>query len=120
MDMPFGLRLSLLLLIAGCAEGALVVPDSDWRTVPATQRESIDRRNDAELAPARTELDAATANLAAFQRAPAPPRATPPRTPAAAPGDPDELAKLARDLERARGEALGRVNAATDSKQRTD
>jgi hypothetical protein len=119
MDMPFGLRLSLLLLIAGCAEGTLVVPDSDWRNVPAAQRETIDRRHDAELASARTELATATASLAAFQRAPAPPRAAA-RAPATAPGDADEVAKLARDLERARTEALGRVNAATEDKQRTD
>lgn len=116
--MPFGLRLSLLLLI-GCAEGALVVPDSDWRTVPAPQRDAIDRTHQSELAAAHAELTAATASLAAFQRAPATQRAAPAR--AAAPADPDEaLARLARDLEQSRADALRRVNAAAEDKQRTD
>ncbi|TMQ02593.1 MAG: hypothetical protein E6J90_12630 [Deltaproteobacteria bacterium] len=110
--------MSLLLLITGCAETALVVPDSDWRTVPAAQRDAIDRRNEAELVAARAELNAATASLAALQRAPAPPRVTPARAPA--PANDDVLADLAREQDRARGEALGRVNAATDEKQRRD
>src|SRR5215813_11702215 len=77
-DMPLGLRLWLLLWIAGCAEQALIVPESDWQTVPPAQRTAIDRKYDADLAAARTELTSATASLAELPKAPpAPPRAAP-------------------------------------------
>jgi hypothetical protein len=115
-----GLRLSLLLLIAGCAEQALVVPDTDWRTVPAAQRDTIDHQHDAELAAARAELAAASASLAAFQRVqPVAPRARPQASPVAT--DPDDAyASVARDHEKARSDALHRVEAAIAELQRSD
>ncbi|HEY0482938.1 MAG TPA: hypothetical protein VGD37_35695 [Kofleriaceae bacterium] len=115
-----GLRLSLLLLIAGCAEQALVVPDSDWRTVPPMQRDKIDHQHDADLAAARAELAAASASLAAFQRAqPVAPHARP-QAPAAAPDPDDAYAGVARDHEKARTDALHRVEAAVAELQRSD
>src|SRR5689334_23162790 len=99
--MSFGLRLWLLLLIAGCAETALLVPESDWMTVPAPQRAAIDQQHEKELAAARAELLVANANLAAMPRTPAAlPKSTPPADPALAPDDP--WAEMLRDRERAR------------------
>jgi len=69
--MPLGLRLWLLLWIAGCAEQALIVPESDWQTVPTAQRAAIDRQYEADLAAARAELTAATASLAELPKPPA-------------------------------------------------
>ena len=117
--MSFGLRLSLLLLIAGCAEGALLVAESDWMTVPAAQRTAIDQQHEKELSAARAELLSANAHLAAMPRAPAPlPKQPPPADPALAPSDP--WAELLRDRERERGEARSRVEVATAELQRTD
>ncbi|HEY6180374.1 MAG TPA: hypothetical protein VIX73_38290, partial [Kofleriaceae bacterium] len=117
--MSFGLRLSLLLLIAGCAEGALFVEESDWMTVPAAQRTAIDQQHEKELTAARAELLSANASLAAMPRTPAPlPKATPPADPALASNDP--WAEMLRDRERARGEARSRVEVATAELQRTD
>jgi len=117
--MSFGLRLSLLLLIAGCAEGALLVAESDWMTVPAPQRTAIDQQHEKELSAARAELLSANAHLAAMPRAAAPlPKTTPPADPALAPSDP--WGELLRDRERERGEERGRVEAATAELQRTD
>jgi hypothetical protein len=103
----------LLLWIAGCAEPLLVVPDSDWHTVPATQRDALDKQQESDLAAARAELAAASASLAAFQRAPAPPRAA-----STIKADPNDA--WARDHERARADALARVDAAVAEVQRTD
>ena len=61
------LCLSLLpLLVAGCAGEALVVSDSDWRQVPAAERDAVDRQLAADLASARAELPAATSRLSAW------------------------------------------------------
>ena len=118
--MPFGLRLWLLLLIAGCAEQALVVPESDWQTVPAAQRAAIDRQYEADLAAARAELTAATASLAALPRAqPAPPQAAP-RPAAPRPASDDPWATAMRDHEQSRIDARGRVETAIAAVQRTD
>jgi len=117
--MLLGLRLSLLLLIAGCAEQALVVPDSDWRTVPTAQRDKLDRQYEGDLATARAELAAASANLAAFQRQPVT-RGRPAQPPATRPDPDDVYAVVARDHEKARAEALGRVDAAIAELQRSD
>src|SRR5215813_11867117 len=76
-DMPLGLRLWLLLWIAGCAEQALLVPESDWQTVPPAQRAAIDRQYETELASARAELTAATASLAELPKTPPPPPTAP-------------------------------------------
>jgi hypothetical protein len=117
--MPFGLRLWLVLLIAGCAESALLVPESDWNTVPLAQRAAIDQAHEKELAAARAEVAAASANLAAMPRTPpAPPRATAAPAENLAPGDP--WAEVLRDRERARGEARGRVETAIAEVRRTD
>lgn len=111
--MSSGLRLMLLLWIAGCAEPLQIVPDSDWRTVPATERDVLDKQHDADLVAARAELAAASASLAALQRAPAPPRAA-----ATNKRDPNDA--WARDHERARSDALARVDAAVAEMQRSD
>jgi hypothetical protein len=72
------LCLSLLpLLVAGCAGEALVVSDSDWQKVPATERDAVERQLAADLASARAELAAATASLAELSRAQSTPAATP-------------------------------------------
>jgi len=74
------LRLCLSLLplwVAGCASEALVVSDSDWRQVPAAERDAVDRQLAADLASARAELAAATASLAELKRAQSTPAATP-------------------------------------------
>jgi len=72
------LCLSLLpLLIAGCAGEALVVSDSDWRQVPAAERDAVERQLAADLASARAELAAATASLAELKHAQSTPAATP-------------------------------------------
>jgi hypothetical protein len=118
--MPFGLRLLLLLLITGCAEQALIVPDADWRTVPQVQRDKIDRQQDADLAAAQAELHAATTSLAAFHQVPQPPRNASAH-PTSGSADPNDLwATTAHDHEKSRSEALGRVEAAMADKQRTD
>src|ERR1043165_3177539 len=115
--MRFGLRLLYLLLIAGCAEQALIVADADWRTVPQTQRDKIDRQHETDLAAAQAELKAATASLAAFQQVPQPPHGASGHPNAAAPADPSDLwATTARDHEKSRNDALGRVEAAMAEK----
>jgi hypothetical protein len=123
-----GLRLSLLpLLIAGCASQLVTVPDSDWQTVPASQREAADRQHAAELAAARTELAAATASLAAVQRAQPPPVAAPrtataPRTPVAAKpaAGGDEWANKLRAQEQARIDAAAQIEPAKAAWQRAN
>ncbi|HEX3759451.1 MAG TPA: hypothetical protein VHW23_12130 [Kofleriaceae bacterium] len=121
--MPLGLRLWLLLWIAGCAEQALVVPESDWNTVPAAQRAAIDHQYEADLAAARTELTAATASLAALPRTPPPPPKVEPR-PSAPPAravDSDDPWQMAmRDHEQARSDARGRVETSQADVYRTD
>jgi len=111
--MSLGLRWSLLpLLIAGCASELLVVPDADWRTVPATQRDTVDRQLAADLAAARAELTAATTSLAAtphIQPTPVAPRPAPAAKPAAA-GDDDH----------ARITAVAQVESAKAAWQRAD
>src|SRR5712672_3923818 len=97
--MPLGLRLWLLLWIAGCAEQALIVPESDWQTVPTAQRAAIDRQYEADLAAARAELTSATASLAESPKPP--PTTTPaaPRPSAPAPASDDPWQTAMRDHE---------------------
>ncbi|HEX3479628.1 MAG TPA: hypothetical protein VHT91_31610 [Kofleriaceae bacterium] len=117
--MPLGLRLWLLLWIAGCAEQALVVQESDWQTVPAAQRAALDRQYEADLAAARKEVAFATASLAELPKAPAPARAAPrPSAPGPASDDPWQTAM--HDHERARVDARARVEGAQVEVQRTD
>src|SRR5512140_3016190 len=74
------LRLCLSLLplwVAGCAGEALVVSDSDWRQVPAAERDAVERQLATDLASARAELAAATASLAELKHAQSTPAATP-------------------------------------------
>jgi hypothetical protein len=130
--MSLGLRLSLLpLLIAGCAAQRLEVPDSDWETVPAPTRATVDRQAAADLAAAQAELTAATAGLAELQRslprADAPPAAAPQAAPAPLPGSApspatphDEWATTLQHQERARRDAFVRVEAAKTAWQRAD
>jgi hypothetical protein len=103
----------LLLWIAGCAEPLQIVPDSDWRTVPTAQRDTLDKQQDADLTAARAELAAASASLAALQRAPAPPRAA-----STMKFDPNDA--WAHDHARARADALARIDAAVAEMQRSD
>ena len=120
--MMLGLRLSLLpLLIAGCASQLMVVPDSDWHTVPATQRATMDREHEAEMAAARDELAAASASLAELRRAPAAAPAPRPAVRSAAPDldDPALIAELQRH-DQAAAAALTRVEAAQLARQRAD
>src|SRR5262249_22852389 len=118
--MPLGLRLWLLLWIAGCAEQALIVPETDWQTVPAVQRAAIDRKYEADLAAARKELTSATASLAELPKAPpAPPRAAP-RPSAPPPASDHPLQVAMHDHERARVDARSRVEATQAEVQRTD
>jgi hypothetical protein len=117
--MPFGLRLSLVLLIAGCAESALLVPESDWMIVPAPQRATLDKQYETELAACRAELAAASASLAAIPHAqPAPPRASAAAEPAI-PGD-DPWLEVERHRAQQRNEARGRVEATTAEVYRAD
>jgi len=119
--MTLGLRLSLLpLLIAACASQPMVVPDSDWHTVPPTQRATMDREYASEMAAARAELASASASLAELQHAPAPAAARP-VVPAAAPDldDPAMIAELQRHNQAAAA-AHARVDAAQRARQRAD
>jgi hypothetical protein len=54
---------------AGCAPGFTTVSDKQWQTVPAAERDAIERTTGAELARAEAELRAATTALAAAQAA---------------------------------------------------
>jgi hypothetical protein len=110
--MSLGLRLMMLLSITACAEPLQIVPDSDWRTVPVAQRDTLDQQYQADLAAARAELAAASASLAAFQKAP------PTAHAAGIKVDPGDA--WARDHERARADALARVDAAVAEVQRSD
>ncbi|HEU4731426.1 MAG TPA: hypothetical protein VFT22_26210, partial [Kofleriaceae bacterium] len=114
----------LPLLIAGCAAERLVVPDSDWNTVPAPQRAAVDRQMAADLAAAQAEITAASASLAELQRAPAQTggrAASGPASTAAVPVDSDqEWANALRSHEHARGDAFARVEAAKTAWQRAD
>ena len=117
--MPFGLRLSLVLLIAGCAESALIVPDSDWMIVPTAQRATLDKQFDAELAACRAEFAAASASLAAIPRAqPAAPHPSATPDPVLAADDP--WLEVERHRAQQRNEARGRVEATTAEVHRTD
>jgi hypothetical protein len=124
--MPFGLRLWLLLWIAGCAEQALLVPESDWQTVPPAQRAAIDRKYEADLAASRAELAAATKSLGELPRTPPPPPPAPapagarPSAPASAPSGDDPWQTAMRDHEHARADARGRVETTRVEAQRTD
>jgi hypothetical protein len=126
--MSLGLRLSLLpLLIAGCASQLVTVPASDWQTVPAPQRETVDRQHAADLAAARTELTAATASLAAAQRSQPPPvaasrTATAPRTPVTAKpaAGGDDSAKALQAQEKARIDVAAQIESAKAAWQRAD
>lgn len=102
----------MLLSIAACAEPLQVVPDSDWRTVPVAQRDTLDQQYQADLTAARAELAAASASLAAFQKAP------PTAHAASIKVDPGDA--WARDHERGRADALARVDAAVAEVQRSD
>src|SRR3954471_4683396 len=116
-----GLRLSLLALwITGCAPQMLVVPDSDWQTVPPAQRAKVEHQQDAELAAARAELTAATAGLAELKRQPPPPAAPPRATPST--GDPDDLEWIAavHRFDQASSLAFTQVEAARTTWQSAD
>jgi hypothetical protein len=124
--MSLGLRLSLLpLLIAGCASQLVTVPESDWQTVPAPQREAVDRQLAADVTAANTELTAAKAGLAAMQRSQPAPAAAPrtaPRTPVAAKraAGGDEWANTLHAQEQARIDAAAQVESAKAAWQRAD
>jgi len=124
--------LLLLLLVAGCASQLLVVPDSDWKTVPPVQRAALDRKHDAEVATARVELAAASAGLAelqhprqARQAGQARPSAGPetaPASPEFATPDPDDAEWIAavRRYEQASAAARARIETARAASQRAD
>jgi hypothetical protein len=116
-----GLRLWLLpLLIAGCAHPFLVVPDSDWQTVPAPQRAAIDRQHEAAMVSARAELKSATAGLADALRTPAAPAPSGPAGAMAKPDpDADPWAMAIYDHDQSRAAARARVRDATEAWQRT-
>jgi hypothetical protein len=128
--MSLVLRLSLLpLLIAGCAAQSLVVEDSDWQTVPAAQREEVERRHEANLAAARAEITTASASLAALQRSQSKPAAAAPAAPTAppapttpTPADPgeNEEAAASREHEQARANAVAQIEEAKAAWQRAD
>jgi hypothetical protein len=124
--MSRGLCLSLLLwLAAGCAEERLVVADADWATVPAAQRTKVDRQFATDLAAARAEASLAAKSLAEVQRTmPAgKPSAAPaaPVKPSAAPatGDAAWTTEL-RSHDRARIDALAKIDEATLAWRRAD
>lgn len=123
--MSRGLRLSLLpLLIAGCASELLVVPDSDWQTVPAPQRQAVDRQHEADVAAARAEIATASASLAELKRsqpAPsaAPPAPQPPAPSASNPAATGEDQTALRDRA-ARVRAIADIEAAKAAWQRAD
>jgi hypothetical protein len=120
--MLHGLRLSVVALcLAGCASQFLAVPDSDWQTVPAPARASVDKQNDAELASARTELAAASASVAALQRSqPAPLPPAPARTARKPDPDSDAWEVAVYDHEQARITTFTRVENARVDWLRTD
>jgi hypothetical protein len=122
--MSLRLRLSLLpLLIAGCAGELMVVPDSDWQGVPATQRDAVDRQLVADLAAARAEQAAATTDLATLKHAQptlvAPPRAAPATSPGPA-GSGDEWTTDLHAQEQVRIAASAQVETAKAAWQRAD
>lgn len=121
--MSLGLRLCLLpLLVAGCAAERLVVPDSDWNTVPAAKRAAVDRQMASDTTAAQAELTAASAGLAELERAPAATGGRATGTAVAAPtaDDDKEWANALRSHERARRDAFARVEAARATWQSAD
>src|SRR5262249_25571761 len=117
-----GLRLSLLLLIAGCASQMLVVPDKDWQIVPAPQRAALDRQHEAKVTAARAELKFATAGLAQAQRPAASARTAqtaPASTTPNADGDDEVWTAAMHDHDQARVSARARVEEAKATWQRT-
>lgn len=115
-------QLLLLLWVAGCASARLIVPEEDWQTVPSAQRTSIDRRHEADLAAARTELTSASAELAAYWRAHPAPAAPPPLATLATRPSPtsDAWDNAVHDHEQARRAAFARVEADKASWLRAD
>lgn len=101
-------RLVLLSFVAGCAgSGLVLVPDKDWRAVPEAERAPIERRHAEALAQAHAELRLATAAASEPGRG-----ATPaPRRP---------LPATADDSDRAKADALARIDAARVAQRRAE
>jgi hypothetical protein len=110
------------LWIAGCASQLLVVPESDWQTVPAAQRARIDHQYETDLAAARAELAAATAGLKAptLQDPGALPRPEAQAQILGTDAQGDEWKAAMRDYERATVDARTQVEAARTTWQRAD
>jgi len=60
---------SLVCILAGCMSNMQTVSDSDWRTVPQTERDTMDRIYSGDLAKAQAEERAAIAAYADAQKA---------------------------------------------------
>lgn len=91
----------------GCAQSFVMVPDSEWRTVPAAERAQMERDHATEVARADAERDAASLELE-HVRADQPARVVPPPAVAVAGVDADVVR-----FERDRREAMTRVATAT-------
>jgi hypothetical protein len=108
------LRLSLLLLV-GCAAQIQTVPAADWNTVPAAQREKLDREYQADVAAAQTELRVTTAAVIEARHTLAAARAAARKPgPAAALPDTlkDEWSMAVREHERSKRDAVIEVDTA--------
>lgn len=120
--MPSRASLSLLLLLAaGCAAEKLVVEDADWKTVPAPQRAKLDRQSQADLDAARTEAKLAAKSLAETERA-APDAKAAAGKPGAPPTGGGNAAWATENAQhdRARGQALTKIDTAMTSKRRAE
>ena len=106
------MRGALILWIVagiGCAPGFVVVPDSEWQTVPAAKRDAIAQANVAERARLEAERDVAQTALEKVRRAP-PPRLNAPTRATAAPGD--EWGASIATYERDKQAAVGAIDLA--------
>jgi len=105
------LRTLLVLGLTGCAAGFTTVPETEWQTVPARERATIDGAAQTEVARLQAELASATLAVTEARRALAIRPAAHTIAPAAAPGD--DWADAVRAHERDLVTARTQIDAAT-------
>ncbi len=108
-----GMRAFFVLLVlgaVGCATSYVVVPDTEWKTVPLAERAQLDKEHAAEVARADAERDAARIALTKA-RAEAAPRLVVAAQVTAASGD--EWATAMQAYDQQKRVAVATVNAAT-------
>lgn len=107
--------LLVLVSVVGCAKPFMIVPDSEWKTVPASERTTMDRQHATDVARAQQEHDAARAALAAARKTVVT-RVESPAPAAIAPGD--EWAASMKQFETRKRYAMTEVATATADWQR--